>query len=330
MRKKVLSVIICLIVVGILLMGCGSEKQTITGDTTPNGTIKEEDMDNEDVATYKIGVLMSANSDTFIQKITEGIKAQADTYDNVEIYVQDAEGDTEKMISQAESVVAQDVDVMIANVVDAEGCNPIVELCNDAGIPLVLCNRLTTNENYTAYVGSDDIEAGKIQAEYVKSVLPEGSKITIMYGPMGISPQINRALGYEEAGIIDGAYEILQDQTANWKRDEALNLAEDWLTRYPDLDGIICQNDDMAMGALEAVEAAGKLESVKVFGIDAIEDAVKAVADGRLTSTVYQDATGQGAKAVDLAVELAKGNTVDKENLIPFLLVTQDNVAEFQ
>jgi len=320
MKKRIISILSVVLILSVLLMGCGSGSKS----TTPN----DEGSSDNSGAKYKVGVLMSQNADTFIQKITDGIKAQAEKYPEIELLINDAEGETEKQISQCETLVAQKVDAIIANVVDAEGSNPIVEMCNEAGIPLVLCNRLTTNENYDVYTGSNDVEAAKIQSEFVKKVLPAGSKVCIMYGPIGISPQILRKQGYEESGIFDD-YEVLQDQTANWKRDEALALAEDWLTRYPELDGIICQNDDMALGALEAVEAAGKKDEILVVGIDAIEDALLAVKEGRLDCTVFQDAAGQGAAAVDSALKLIKGEKVEKEFLIPFQLVTKDNVDDF-
>ena len=124
--------------------------------------------------------------------------------------------------------------------------------------------------------------------------------------------------------------EVLQEQTANWKRAEALSLAEDWLTAYQDLDAIICQNDDMAMGALEAVEAAGRKDSIIVIGIDAIEDALAAVKEGRLDCTVFQDAAGQGATSLDVALACAKEGKIKTDDvMIPFVLVVKDNVDDF-
>lgn len=328
MKKRVLKVLISAAMVVTMLAGCGSSGKV---ESTNEGTVETatEEAGESAEETFVVGVLMSDNSDTFIQTIKEGIEAQAANYPEIELVLNDAGGDTETQITQCESLVVQKVDAIILNSTDAEGCNPIVEMCNEANIPLIECNRLTTNENYQVYTGSNDVEAAKIQAGFLKEVLEEDAKICIMYGPIGISPQILRKQGYEEEGIMGGTYEVLQDQTANWKRDEALSLAEDWLTRYQDLDAIVCQNDDMAMGALEAVEAAGRKDEVIVVGIDAIADALIAVSEERLDCTVYQDAGGQGAAAVDAALKLCKGEEVEKEILIPFQLVTNDNVDEF-
>lgn len=326
MKKKVLSALLCVVLMAAMLTGCKSSTDTTGSTGTEKGT---ETADQASDEKFTIGVLMSDNSDTFIQKITDGIKAQAGNYAEIELLVSDAEGDTENMITQCENFITQQVDAIIMNAVDSEGCNPIVEQCNEAGIPLVEVNRLTTNENYQSYTGSNDVEASKIQAEFLKTVLKDDAQIAYMQGPMGISPQILRKQGFDEYLIQGSNIKVLQEQTANWKRDEALSLAEDWLTRYPDLNAIVCQNDDMAMGAIEAVQAAGKGDQVIVAGIDAISDALQAVKDGTLACTVYQDAAGQGSKAVDVALALAKGETVEKENLIPFQLVTKENVDQF-
>jgi len=335
MKKKWISTLLCMTMLATLLVGCAQTETPATTAavaTTAAAATTEaaaETTAAPEAKTYKIGVAMKQNADTFVQKISDAITARGEELPDVEILMQDAEGDVATQLSQVEAFITQGVDAIILNAMDAEGLNPAVEMCIEAGIPLVECNTLTTNENYTCYVGSDDVDAGIIQGNFLKGVLPEEAKVCIMYGPIGQSPQIKRIEGLT-ASLLDGSkIEVLQDQTANWKREEALALAEDWLTRYPDLDAIICQNDDMAMGALQAVQSAGRQDSVIVVGIDAIEDALQAVKDGTLACTVFQDASGQGSTAVDVALKLAKGETVEKSVMIPFQLVTTDNVADF-
>ena len=279
--------------------------------------------------TYKIAGLMKQNADTFVQKISDAMTARAaELGAEVELLMQDAEGDINKQLEQAEAMKTLGVDAVILNAVDVEGSAPIVDMFIDAGIPVIECNTLTNNaDKATCYVGSDDVDAGKIQAEFLKTVLKEDAKVCYMMGPIGVSPQIYRKQGIEENLFNGSKITVLQEQTANWKRAEALALAENWLTTYQDLDAIICQNDDMAMGALEAVEAAGRKDKVIVIGIDAIEDAKQAVKDGRLDCTVFQDAAGQGAMSVDVALECAKAGTVEHDDvMIPFVLVTTENV----
>ncbi len=285
-----------------------------------------------DAKTYKVACLMKQNADTFVQKISDAMTARAaEIGSEVELLMQDAEGDINKQLEQAEAMKTMGVDAVILNAVDVEGSAPIVDMFIDAGIPVIECNTLTNNsEKATCYVGSDDVDAGKIQADFLKTVLKEDAKVCYMMGPIGVSPQIYRKQGIEENLFNGSKITVLQEQTANWKRAEALALAENWLTTYQDLDAIICQNDDMAMGALEAVEAAGRKDKVVVIGIDAIADALQAVKDGRLDCTVFQDAAGQGASSVDVALECAKAKTVEHDDvMIPFVLVTKDNVDKF-
>lgn len=306
--KKVLSTLLCL----ALLLSCFT------------AFAAEKD-------TYVIGALMKQNADTFVQNIADAIIAHAKELGNVDLRMQDAEGDINTQLEQAETMIIQGVDAIILNAVDNDGCAPIVEMCLEANIPVIECNTLTSNSDQaTCYVGSDDVDAGRIQAEFLKGVLPDDAKVCYMMGPMGVSPQIYRKEGIEKYLFNVSNIEVLQEQTANWKRAEAMSLAEDWLTAYQDLDAIICQNDDMAMGALEATEAAGRKDSIVIVGIDAITDAVQAVADGRLDATVFQDAAGQGAGALDVAVKCVKEDLMKTEDVwIPFIPVTTENVADY-
>ncbi|MBR7188084.1 MAG: substrate-binding domain-containing protein [Clostridia bacterium] len=281
---------------------------------------------------YVIGALMKQNADTFVKNISDAIVAHANELGNVTLDMQDAEGDINKQLEQAETMLTKGVDAVILNAVDVEGSAPIVDLCLEAGVPVIECNTLTNNSDAaTCYVGSDDVDAGRIQAEFLKTVLPEDAKVCYMMGPIGVSPQIYRLEGITTY-LFDERPEmqVLQSQTANWKRDEAMALAETWLTQYQDLDAIICQNDDMAMGALEAAEGMGRKEGLVIVGIDAITDAVQAVSEGRLEATVFQDAAGQGAGALDVAIDCVKNDLMKTEDVwIPFIPVTPENVADY-
>ena len=281
---------------------------------------------------YVSGALMKQNADTFVKNISDAIVAHANELGNVTLDMQDAEGDINKQLEQAETMLTKGVDAVILNAVDVEGSAPIVDLCLEAGVPVIECNTLTNNSDAaTCYVGSDDVDAGRIQAEFLKTVLPEDAKVCYMMGPIGVSPQIYRLEGITTY-LFDERPEmqVLQSQTANWKRDEAMALAETWLTQYQDLDAIICQNDDMAMGALEAAEGMGRKEGLVIVGIDAITDAVQAVSEGRLEATVFQDAAGQGAGALDVAIDCVKNDLMKTEDVwIPFIPVTPENVADY-
>jgi inositol transport system substrate-binding protein len=160
-------------------------------------------------------------------------------------------------------------------------------------------------------------------------VLQGRGNIAVIHGPNGHSAEVQRTEGISEVLAKYPDAKIVLQQTANWDRAQALNLMENWLASGQKIDAVIAQNDEMALGALKAIEAAGRQKDIAVIGIDAIPDALKAVADGRLVGTVFQDAKGQGALAVDLAVQLVQGKQVKHDNYIPFQLVTKDNVTNF-
>ena len=325
--KKTLSFLLTLLVVISLFVGCGSKtapkpeeaKPTVATPATPAAAKK-----------IKIGVAMKDLSDQFVKNIADAIQARAKDLPEVELILVDAQGDVSKQVSQVENFVAQKVDAIVLNAQDSAGCGPAVDAANKAKIPIVECNTLTNNDKYNVYVGSDDVDAGKIQGDFIKKLINGKGNVVIIHGPMGQSPEIKRKEGVK-ASLLDSSPDIkvLAEQTANWKRDAAMALTEDWMQKFPALNVILAQNDDMAMGAVQAVQAAKKGDKIIVVGVDAIPDALKAVKEGKLACTVFQDSKGQGAKSVDVALLLAKGGTSPKEVMIPFQLVTKDNVDKF-
>jgi len=329
--KKMLTILLAVCMIVTLFAACGGGSSAPAAPAAPAADSGSAEATPTDDRTFVIGALSKQNADTFVQNIFDAMEARAAELPEVTLLVQDAEGDINAQINQAEAMITQQVDAIILNPVDVEGNAPIVTMAIDAGIPVILCNTLTNNsELATAYVGSDDVDAGRIQAEFLKGVLADDANVTYMMGPIGVSPQIYRKEGIEKYLFDVTNMTVLAEQTANWKRDEALALAENWLTSFQDLDAIICQNDDMALGVLEAVEAAGRKDQIIVVGIDAITDALTAVKAGRLDATVFQDAAGQGAGSVDAALKAAREGVLKMPDvMIPFVLVTQENVDDF-
>ena len=312
------AVIVCAAVLAVT--GCSKKE---SGGAAASGPKK-----------YVIGVLSKNQSDTFVKNISDAILARAaELSSECTVIIQDAEGEISKQIQQAEDFITQRVDAIVLIAVDYEGCAPIVDMALEAGITIVGDNTTTNNVDKITYVGSDDTDAGKIQAEYLRTRLKPGARIVYLEGPIGISPQIFRRKGLWENLIDDKSMniQVLDAQTANWKRDQAMTLTENWLTRFNNnIDAVVCQNDDMALGALEAVEAKGLKDKIIVIGVDAIADALTAIKAGRLDATVFQDAAGQGRGGLDVALELLKSNQKKmSDRMIPFKAVTKENVDQF-
>ena len=263
-----------------------------------NVSVSAAEKDNADI---KIGFSSKDNSDTFVAAIADAAEAEAKEL-GVELLMYDAGGDVNKQISDCETLLAAGVDALVVIPQSVEGSAPVVSMANDAGVPIIVDNGDIGDKNYTAFVGCTDQESGELLGKWFmeESGLEKGSKVAIIEGPMGQSGQVGRMAGFEEVGMLD-YFDVVATQTANWKRDEAMALAEDWITTYgDDLKAIICENDDMGMGALSAAQAAGR-DDIIIGGVDGLDDAVAAV----------------------------KGEEVEPDTRIPFRPITKDNVDAY-
>lgn len=278
-------------------------------------------------ADITIGFSSKDNSDMFVKNIADAAEARAKEL-GVNLVLTDAEGDVNKQISDCETLITQGVDALVVIPQNVEGSAPVVSMANEAGIPIIVDNGDIADDNYTAFVGCTDQESGEILGTWFMDNLEKGSKVCIIEGPMGQSGQVGRMAGFEAVGMLD-YFEVLSTQTANWKRDEAMTLTEDWLTTYGDeLKGIVCENDDMALGALSACKAAGRTDIV-IGGVDGLDEAVEAVKNGEMGVSVLQDSAGQGAGGIDVALAAAKGEEVPYDTRIPFRAITKDNVDAY-
>jgi len=276
-----------------------------------------------------IGVSYQNLQNEFIINIQDALRAEAKKLD-VDLIEADGQGKAEDQISQAQNFIARGVDAIILNPYDKEASAPAVDLAVRAHVPIVVVNAIVSNlQKANAFVGSEDAEAGRIAAQRIMDVLHGKGDIAVIHGPNGHSAEVQRSDGIRQVLAKYPDAKIVVEQTANWDRAQALDLMENWLASGRKIDAVIAQNDEMALGAYKAVETAGKQKDIAVIGIDAISDALKAVGDGKLVGTVFQDAHGQGTMAVDLAVDLVQGKTVKHDNYIPFQLVTQDNLTNF-
>ena len=289
----------------------------------------EEKTSGNEKGKIKIGVLYQNLQNEYIVGLQDSIRKYAKS-SGVELIESDGEGKAENQISQVENLINQQVDAIILNPADKDGSAAVVEKAAAAEIPLITVLAVVSNEEKaTAHVGSDDVEAGKIEMKHVVELLGGKGTIAIIHGPNGNSAEVNRTEGNKAILKDSPNIQVAAEQTANWSREEALALTENWLQSQK-LDAIVAQNDEMALGAIKALSAAGKLNETKVIGIDAIPDALNSIQSGELTATVFQDVDAQGKMAVDVAFKAAKGEKVEKDNMIPFQLVTKDNLDNFK
>ncbi|MCP5520031.1 MAG: sugar ABC transporter substrate-binding protein [Verrucomicrobiales bacterium] len=275
-----------------------------------------------------IGVTLLNLSSEFIVMLDDALQAKAKEL-GVELIVNDAQRSPERQIQQVESFVARKVDAIILNPCEVEASSPAVDRAKEAGIPIVNVNS-ETRSTPDAFVGSRDEESARLAMGYLADRLGGKGNLVMIQGYMGQAAQLKRDQGAREVLAAHSGLTLLAEQTAEWDRAKAMSLMENWIQSHGDrIQAVFAQNDEMAMGALIALEQAGMKDKVRVAGVDAIADALQAVKAGRLDATVFQDARGQAGAALETAVALARGEAVERENYIPFQLVTRDNVDRF-
>lgn len=288
-----------------------------------------------------IGVSMALFDDNFLTVLRNGMIAKAESMDDVGIQIEDAQNDVAKQLDQINNFIASGVDAIIVNPVDTSATEAMTNAAASAGVPLVFVNRQPINVDHLpdnqAFVASDERESGTLETLEICRLLKEAGKdparIYIMMGELSNQAAVQRTQDIHdvmESGDCEVTLEIIDKQTANWSRDEAQDLMTNWLSTGEKFDALIANNDEMAIGALQAMKAENiSMDDVIVGGIDATKDALGAMLAGDLDVTVFQDAAGQGAGALDAALKLAEGVDVDQKVYIPFQLVTPDNVDEY-
>lgn len=315
--KKLLVV---LLIAMLVLAGCASEGG-------------EKEAGGEAGGDIKIGYVTTNMNDTFQTYIVDAAKAAAEA-NGYSMDVQDAQEDVVKQQDQVNTLISQGVDALIVVPVDTSAMEPITTAATEAEIPLIYVNRNPFGEEEPPegvyYVGSQEIVAGQLQGEYLVELMGEEGGVGILMGILSNEGAVKRTEGNKEIlGKYEGI-EVLAEESGNWQPDQGMDITENWLTAYGDkLNAILANNDEMAMGALKALEAKGR-EDIIVMGIDALPAAVDLVAEGKMAATVLQDADGQGTGAVESVKNAIEGKSQDGIRWIDFVLVTPDNVADFQ
>ena len=288
-------------------------------------------------ADLKIGVSMSAFDDTFLTYLREDMDKQAKSYpkgDGVQLQFEDARADVVKQLSQVENFISQKVDAIIVNPVDTASTARISKSAIEAGIPLVYVNRRPDQKDLpkgVAAVTSDDEEAGKLQMQYVADKLGGKGKIVILLGDLANNSTTNRTKGIKAVLANYPDIKIEQEQTGIWLRDKGMTLVNDWLTQGREFNAVLANNDEMAIGAAMALKSAGtKPGSVLIAGVDGTPDGLNAITKGEMTVSVFQDAKGQAVGSLEAARKMAKNETIEQNIVIPFQLITPDNVKDFK
>ncbi|MDW5378800.1 sugar ABC transporter substrate-binding protein [Halomonas sp. HP20-15] len=280
-----------------------------------------------------IGVSVAWFDDNFLTTMRNAMQEEADSQGH-DIQFLDAQGDIGRQLSQVQSLAAQGVDAIIINPVDTAATQMMTAAAITSGIPLVYVNRQPEGKDLeregVVFVGSDQKLAGKLQMEELAKQLGGKGNVAIMLGELASGATHKRTEGVEEVAANYPDIKIIERQPADYQRTKAINLMNNWIVGGQDIDAIAANNDEMALGALIAMQQSGiAADSILVGGIDATRDALEAMQRGGLDVTVFQDAQGQGGGAVKAATRMINGEQVDKITMVPFQLVTKENLDDF-
>jgi inositol transport system substrate-binding protein len=297
-------------------------------------------MSTSAMAGTKIGVSMAVFDDNFLTVLRNGIDAQGKEM-GAEVQIEDAGNDVAKQLDQIKNFAASGVQAIIVNPVDTSATQAMSDAAAAANIPLVYVNRqpinVDTMPDNQAFVASNEVDSGTLETKEVCRLLKAAGKteanIYVMMGELSNQAAVQRTADIHDvmAGPDCGVkLTIVDEQTANWSRDQAQTLMTNWISAGKPYDAVIANNDEMAIGAIQALKAAGvDMKTMIVGGVDATQDALAAMQAGDLDATVFQDAAGQGKGALEAAINLAAGKPVEQKVYIPFQLVTPENIGNF-
>jgi len=275
-----------------------------------------------------------ANTGPWLSLVSRGMTTYAASQKGLDLKLHDAQDDIARQLNQIQNFIAQKVDAIIVVTVDTQATPRMTQLASAAGIPLVYVNHPPAEGKLppkVVFVGSDEADSGTLQAREVCRLLGGKGRVAVMIGDLSNQSAIQRTQDVKDviAKPPCQAIKIVAEQSADWSRVKGANLMTNWITAGIPVDAVIANNDEMAIGAIQALKAARKLDTVVVAGIDATQDALAAMKAGELKVTVFQDAIGQGRGAVDAALKLIRGQPVPSKLWVPFELVTPANIDKY-
>lgn len=309
--KKLISIFLCLVMM-FSFAGCGIVIDGEGGSGTKQSS-----------ASGSIGLSVSTQNNPFFVTLVEGAQKAADDA-GVSLTVVDAGDDATKQVSDIEDLVSKNVSVLIVNPVDSDAVTGAVEAAVAKGVKVISVDRVVNGVDIDCQIASDNVAGAELATQYIVDTLGEGVKTAELIGTSGASAAIDRSQGFHN--IADEKLDIVASQTANFDRTEGMSVMENMLQGNGDIQAVFAANDEMALGAVEAVTGAKK--DVLVVGFDATDDAMEAIREGRMGATIAQQPDLIGSTAVENAIKLIKGETIPKEIPVEVTLITKDNVDE--
>jgi ribose transport system substrate-binding protein len=282
-----------------------------------NATEDKKTEDKGKEATKKIGVSLSTLNNPFFVTLKGGIEDQAKSQ-GYEVVTADAADDASKQLNDVQDFISKKVDLIIINPVDSDSVKSAVEAANKANIPVMTVDRSANGGEVVTHIASDNVAGGEMAGQFLLEQVGDNAKVVELEGVPGASATRDRGEGFHN--VVDGKADVVAKQTANFNRQQGLDVMTNIINSGKDFKGVFAHNDEMALGAVQALKAAGKTDVV-VVGFDATDDAVKAVKDGEMKATVAQKPAEIGKMAIDAAKDFFDGKTLEKMVKVPLELV---------
>ncbi len=256
----------------------------------------------------KVGLVISTLNNPFFVSLKDGAQAKA-TELGYTLVVLDSQNDPAKELSNVEDLVTQGISALLINPADSDAVGNAIKVANKQKIPVITLDRGATSGEVVTHIASDNVAGGKMAGEYIIKLLGGKGKVVELEGLPGTSAARDRGKGFNEA-LKGTSITVVARQAADFDRTKGLNVMEDILQAQSDIDAVFAHNDEMALGALKAIEASGR--DIKIVGFDATDDAVKAVKEGKMAATVAQQPALIGSMGVDAVSKILAGKSVPK------------------
>lgn len=272
-----------------------------------------------DVKDIKIGLSISTLNNPFFVSLKDGVVAEA-AKQGMEVVVVDAQNDSAKQSNDVDDLIQQGVNALLINPTDSSAISTVVQTANSLGIPVITLDRSADQGEVASLVASDNVKGGQMAAEYIVEQLGKDSKVIELEGVPGASATRERGKGFHD--IADEQLNVVAKQAADFDRTKGLTVTENLLQGNPDAKAIFAHNDEMALGAIEAIQSSGK--DIMVIGFDGNDDALKSIEAGNLTATVAQQPELIGQLAVGAAKDVLQGKEVEANIAAPLKLVVKE------
>jgi ribose transport system substrate-binding protein len=321
MKKGLFSAITLVLSAALFLAGCGGSG---SGDTQQKGG---ESAQPPAEKKLKVGLSMNTLNNPFFVAVKEGAEAQAKDL-GYELVVTDAQNNPGQQLADVENLLQQKLDILIIDPADSDAIAEAVKKANDENIPVLTIDRQSNGGEVITHIGFDAIKSGNIAGDFIAEALNGKGKVVEIQGIMGTNVARDRSKGFNEAIAKHPDIKIVAQQAADFDRGKAMSVMENILQANPEIDAVYAANDEMALGALAAIEAAGRLDKITLIGCDAVDPALDAIRSGKMEATIAEPPYFLGKEAIKTAEKISKGETVEKSVILDSTLVTKENIDQ--